>query len=85
MRRIGMETVNDKSGSLFVIGAMCINCDTLDTDNLTFVYLLDNKYDFWYEELDPMEYEDNLKLIVECIECGTKFSKDKNGKPEKWT
>ena len=23
-----METVNDKSGSLFVIGAMCINCDT---------------------------------------------------------
>ena len=22
-----METVNDKSGSVFVVGAMCINCD----------------------------------------------------------
>ena len=64
---------------------MCVNCNTLDPDNLTFVYLLENKFDFWYEELDPMEYDDNLKLIVECIECGTKFSKDKNGKPEKWT
>ena len=63
---------------------MCVNCNTLDPDNLTFVYLLDNKYDFWYEELDPMEYEDNLKLIVECIQCGTMFSKDKNGKLDTW-